>query len=1242
MIALFGLTTLKAETQYLSESEEAEIIAQFELASKGLCTNDNGGWSNEVKTLRFPDPHSGEDIESNIDCAVIFQNEFIRQQADNELSNRDIFQSMTQCWNQQQRAEMGRVLANFDLIESVADLYDGHMCDSENNSTTDCIGEVTCQLSNFVVDSAIKAVPFMSPDSDSNYFNCNSERGEMGCLTTLFRGIWENIKANVTGIREIARMAWEGLKAAGRSVSSLWSETEELESATSTQLLLAEHQDDSFFAKARRDGWFKTLSNSMNDFFNEIQHFLGGAIGSQFSCPEQLAHPFENIECEEPYLGWDCASCAQRVNMICGVTGFLGGEAVSAFLTGGAIGTIIRGSALAGRAARSTSVAARMSRMGSQAYAMLPNGTRYWRTADGSFQVLKEGARSSIIISKNTMQQAFQRVAQSTPGATLKSAGSLTWSATRATYNNSLGLYIRALDRSFMAGYGVSSQIINHVSPQAVRLQNLQQGILTSSPSPQAQALADDILAHQQLLSETQGIIRSIKAERVTDAAGRQAQRERLLNQKNELRILASDGDELIMRANQLESEGLLSSSAISYRAIEGDVTNTLPTGLAPAQTRAVGAQHDPVALIYTDANGQTLQIFGTVGPQRGNSDIVRVHNGHYPQGLDIPLDRIQNARNFNSATQHRVISQLENGDQIRFIDTQGREITGTYVSRGEKSFRVEVAGEQRSIRMRDIDPYSVTRAEQTSSAMNPELARRLWLGESESITPSTQISFTVGDSRTPITGRYHGYENGSVVLRSANGNLEKIELAAIRSTYIVPESVAVTNAITRQTATEEDSELEESHDIDDPLYLKLKSQLEVIKEIYEEIKDDFDDDKLRDMGADIRFYTRKAENYIEQFERLFGVPEHEDNLLKLRDRIRDLITYDGEKIVKDHAEDDEFIHPEFGRAEDIIRVKFKDGEEDGETLFSFRVGDIIETTDEFLTIRSNGEEVEIPREKINQDRTRNLYNADQNVEISLFAESDSPQTVRLYLSNGENNENDTFVEARYISHSKDHLRLIIPQDHPERARLIEEGYLQEDESAPNSPTSISMREINPFSIVGEGVYPFFPAKEDESDDKTTYDKNFLDSLIQLEDDEKLVIYLNDLTRYEGKILKVTDDGKIEIEAIDIEGETFTKLVDIESIAVIQAPERFRPEDEADPVPNQELEVTDTGTNDDEDDDGSIPEFRIDDDEKTDEDSSDETPYHPGFDHRFREGTPLIPPQPPQIPRRQMRWTRLW
>jgi len=68
----------------------------------------------------------------------------------------------------------------------------------------------------------------------------------------------------------------------------------------------------------------------------------------------------DKIRCDDPFIA-ECASCGQWMNMVCGLAGFLGGEVLTAVLTGGAVNVIGKGAKAASTGGRLVTAALRSS-----------------------------------------------------------------------------------------------------------------------------------------------------------------------------------------------------------------------------------------------------------------------------------------------------------------------------------------------------------------------------------------------------------------------------------------------------------------------------------------------------------------------------------------------------------------------------------------------------------------------------------------------------------------------------------------------------------------------------------------------------------------------------------------------------------------------------------------------------------------------------------------------------------------
>lgn len=180
---------------------------------------------------------------------------------------------------------------------------------------------------------------------------------ESGCLTEAFWGLWKNLVTNVEGIWELVKLGGKGLKWTGEKVVDgvgwignkmcFWCEAEEAETVAETQQHVAAGQSDEFY-KDFEDKPEEATGNLITRMFSKFKDWIGDSIQNNFGCAkwsDSRFDPFDGAEakCDEPVISWDCATCDQKVNMACGVVGFLGGEIPTALMLGGGVKYIGKG-----------------------------------------------------------------------------------------------------------------------------------------------------------------------------------------------------------------------------------------------------------------------------------------------------------------------------------------------------------------------------------------------------------------------------------------------------------------------------------------------------------------------------------------------------------------------------------------------------------------------------------------------------------------------------------------------------------------------------------------------------------------------------------------------------------------------------------------------------------------------------------------------------------------------------------
>lgn len=159
----------------------------------------------------------------------------------------------------------------------------------------------------------------VTPGSQSS--NCLNEVVE-GVLKTL----WETAKGVWSGV------TWVGGKIAEKAQST-WKSLTGVEDKTSAKMLVASRQTNGDLAHHKSDplSFAVGIAKSLFDFFSQ-------QMKTNFGCEKWSGAPHRS-QCLREMKGWNCATCNQRMNAMCGALAAVGTEvainAAGAFLTGG-------------------------------------------------------------------------------------------------------------------------------------------------------------------------------------------------------------------------------------------------------------------------------------------------------------------------------------------------------------------------------------------------------------------------------------------------------------------------------------------------------------------------------------------------------------------------------------------------------------------------------------------------------------------------------------------------------------------------------------------------------------------------------------------------------------------------------------------------------------------------------------------------------------------------------------------
>lgn len=240
---------------------------------------------------------------------------------------------------------------NLRNIASIADVLKGQkVCPNKVEPEMSCASDLMCN-----VFSSVLAVPLTGVDALLNVANqYYKPRGKdiykspvvadlkkcskpgNSCLTNLFRGVWDSLFSSVKGMWTLvsgaAKVGANAVRGAyNYAVDSIGSLFSDVEDKTTEKMMAASKLPDSALQKFKNDPLL-FVKDMVKSLYNQVVK----GIKTNYGCEKWSGAPHVS-KCVAPMSNWECGSCNQKLNVICGVVGFGAGEIVTAFFTGGAV-----------------------------------------------------------------------------------------------------------------------------------------------------------------------------------------------------------------------------------------------------------------------------------------------------------------------------------------------------------------------------------------------------------------------------------------------------------------------------------------------------------------------------------------------------------------------------------------------------------------------------------------------------------------------------------------------------------------------------------------------------------------------------------------------------------------------------------------------------------------------------------------------------------------------------------------
>lgn len=246
------------------------------------------------------------------------------------------------------RPEMDENLNNISNITEV--LKGKKVCPAKVEPEMSCASDLLCNAF-----SSVLAVPLTGADAllkvaDSYYRPRGKDiykspvvadlkkcsRPGNSCLTNLFKGIWDSLFTSVKGMWTLvsgaAKLGANAVKGAyNYTVDSIGKLFSNVEDKTTEKMMAAQKLPNSSLQKFKEDPLL-FVKNMVKSLYNSV---IKG-IKTNYGCEKWSGAPHLS-KCVSPMSNWECGTCNQKLNVICGVVGFGAGEIVTAFFTGGAV-----------------------------------------------------------------------------------------------------------------------------------------------------------------------------------------------------------------------------------------------------------------------------------------------------------------------------------------------------------------------------------------------------------------------------------------------------------------------------------------------------------------------------------------------------------------------------------------------------------------------------------------------------------------------------------------------------------------------------------------------------------------------------------------------------------------------------------------------------------------------------------------------------------------------------------------
>ncbi|NDG85094.1 MAG: hypothetical protein EBX52_08665, partial [Proteobacteria bacterium] len=219
------------------------------------------------------------------------------------------------------------------IIKATEDLhYHEQLQSCEKTGTkllsSNCLKEVGCDVARSMIALSGPVGWLMKAVGDkvnSEFKKCTSpDKGS--CIQSLIKGLiddlWGMVEGIWSGLKWVGGKIVDGFSWAGKKITETWNfltsnSVRQMEQKTSKKILAAAGTTKSQIDRFLSDPW-GFIKNSVTGFMNKVFEGVSGLA-------------------KKGALAWKCSTCTELLQGGCKIAGYIGGEVLLAFLTGGAV-----------------------------------------------------------------------------------------------------------------------------------------------------------------------------------------------------------------------------------------------------------------------------------------------------------------------------------------------------------------------------------------------------------------------------------------------------------------------------------------------------------------------------------------------------------------------------------------------------------------------------------------------------------------------------------------------------------------------------------------------------------------------------------------------------------------------------------------------------------------------------------------------------------------------------------------